>query len=117
MMYYWNKSTIPGEETPILKYYQNLWEGWKRVWEESWFLNCSVGALSVDINYTTFYYKEEILEEILKSRDKCYCCKYIVYGILLHRRKIFRAAINHWPIIGWCTVGKNQQHQEEKNQS
>ena len=80
-------------------------------------LSCSVGALSVDNNYTTFYYKEEILEEILKSREKCYCCKDIFYGIIPNRRKIFKAAINHWAAIGWCTVGKNQQHQEEKHQS
>ena len=46
------------------------------------FLSCSVGDLFVDINYTTFDDKEELLKELLRPRGKFYLCKYIVYDIL-----------------------------------
>ena len=47
------------------------------------FLSCSVGDLFVDINYTIFYDKEELMEDLLRSREKFYHCKYIVYAIIL----------------------------------
>ena len=34
--------------------------------------SCSVGDLFVDINYTAFDDKEELLEEFLRSREECY---------------------------------------------
>ena len=34
------------------------------------FLSCSVGDLFVDINYTIFYDKEELMEDLLRSREK-----------------------------------------------
>ena len=34
-------------------------------------LSFSVGDLFVDISYTTFDDKEELMEEILRSREKC----------------------------------------------
>ena len=74
-MHNWNKSTTPGEETSIPKYYQNLWMGWNRSWEEVDIFGCSVDDLFVDINYTTFDDKEELLEGLLSSREKFYLCK------------------------------------------
>ena len=44
--------------------------------------SCSVGDLFVDIHYTKIDYKEEVLKELLSPREKCYCCKNIVYDIL-----------------------------------
>ena len=44
--------------------------------------SCSVGDLFVDINYTKFYDKEESLEGLLRSREKCYRFKDIVYDII-----------------------------------
>ena len=77
-----NKSTTPLEETSIPKYYQILWVGWDRGLEEACSLSCSVDALFVDINYTICDYKEELLEEVLRSMEKFYRCKDIVYDIL-----------------------------------
>ena len=42
----------------------------------------SVGDLFVDINYTTFDDKGELLQELLRSRYKCDRCKDIFYEIL-----------------------------------
>ena len=42
----------------------------------------SVGDLFVDIIYTKFNDKKEFLEYILRSRQKFYCCRDIVYDIL-----------------------------------
>ena len=81
-MHNWNKSTTPGEETSIPKYYQNLWMGWNRSWEEVDIFGCSVDDLFVDINYTTFDDKEELLEGLLSSREKFYLCKGIFYEII-----------------------------------
>ena len=36
--------------------------------------SCSVGDLFVDVNYTTFDAKEELFEDLLRSREKCYHC-------------------------------------------
>ena len=41
-----------------------------------------VGDLFVDINYNTFDDKEELLKELLRSREKYYRCKDVVYDIL-----------------------------------
>ena len=78
----WKKSTTPGgkhQSQNITKFYE--WVG-TEVEKKPYFFNCSVGDLFVDINYTTFDDKEELLEELLRSRDKCYCCKDIIYEIL-----------------------------------
>ena len=56
--------------------------GWDRGLEEACSLSCSVDALFVDINYTICDYKEELLEEVLRSMEKFYRCKDIVYDIL-----------------------------------
>ena len=68
MMQYWNKSTTPGEETLILKitkFYE--WVG-TEVRKNPDILSCIIGGLFVDTNHTTFDYKDELLEELLRSR-------------------------------------------------
>ena len=44
-------------------------------------LSCSFGGLFVDINHTTFDYKEELMEELLSSREKYYHCGDVVFDI------------------------------------
>ena len=56
--------------------------GWNIRREESRSFSRIVGDLFIDINYTIFYDKGGILEDILSSRDKYYRCKDIVYEIL-----------------------------------
>ena len=55
----------------ITKFYE--WVGAK-VENKPDLLSWSVGDLFVVVDYTTFYEKEELLEDILRSRDKCYRC-------------------------------------------
>ena len=81
IIHYWNRSTTPGEEISILKYYKSYeWVG-KEVEKKLAIFSCSVGDLFLDVNYTTFDDKEKLLEEILRSREKFYRCKDIVYDI------------------------------------
>ena len=56
--------------------------GWNIRREESRSFSCIVGDLFIDSNYTIFDDKEELLEDILRSIDKCHRCKDIVYKIL-----------------------------------
>ena len=94
----WNKPTTPGEETDQNTRIRNInpktinqnnrniakFDEWARskVENKPDILRCSVGDLFVDINYITFDEKEELMEEILSSREKRHRCKDIVYGIL-----------------------------------
>ena len=75
-----NTKTIRQYSRNITKFYE--WVG-TEVWNKSDLLSCSVGDLFVVVNYTIFDDKEELMEDILKSREKYYCCKDISYSMLL----------------------------------
>ena len=74
-----NTKTIFHHNRNITKFYE--WIG-TEVEKKPDILSCSFGDLFFDINYITFDDKEELMKEILSSREKCYRCKDIVYEIL-----------------------------------
>ena len=62
-----NPKTIRQHNRNTTKFYE--WVG-KEVENKPDLLSCSVGDLFVAINYTIFYDKEELMEDILRSREK-----------------------------------------------
>ena len=67
----------------MTKFYD--WVG-TEVEKEPDILSCSDGGLFFDMNYTTFDYKKDFLEDILRSRQKYYRLKDIVYDINVKRK-------------------------------